>query len=688
MLALRPVPMNELENKTFKLRTLSALIMGLSISGQAFAETNNNNQNDVEGEPTLDVITVYGEKVERSIYDTASSVRVYDEDQISETPGATEIDDLLELTPNIVDSGSGNNLPTIRGVDGSGPSIGGLAAFGGSLPRLNISIDGRSLGYSEAAFGPRSVWDMKQVEVYLGPQSYVQGRNASAGAVVLKSNDPTYDFETKVKAGAGQQGYSQTAAVISAPIIEDQLAFRLSVDQQKRSSYANLTSYEPVGDPNRIEMTSARGKFLLEPASMPRLSTTLTIAHMDNIGPQSESEQGADKRAVYESDSTSGIWDLSYEISDTLVFENHLAYTDLAYKRTSDPAAFRGKIDINSEGREFQVEPIIRFNSADDKVSSLAGLRYFDSNDDESYEETGLSTPMKGENTTVSAFAEVSYAVIPSLELLAAGRFEREKRKRFIDSPWYGLDYDETSSVFLPKLEVAYKPQRAHTVGVRAAKGFTPGGAGLGFNGVNFAGFTPYTYENEFVWNYELFTRNRVLDDSLELTSNIFYNDFENYQVLETTANGDVSINNVDKAKTYGAELGSRWFTTTDLQLLASVGLLKTSFKDTDNEIKELPRAPSFTANLGVLYTLGDHFEFSGNANYKGAYFSDVENTDSQKIDPYWVANAQVAYVFTNGRFSLYASNLFDSQKDTYNFQGEITKQAPRQIGGSVELYF
>lgn len=330
MLALRPVPMNEIENKTFKLRTLSALIMGLSISGQAFAETNNNNQNDVEGEPKLDVITVYGEKVERSIYDTASSVRVYDEDQISKTPGATKIDDLLELTPNIVDSGTGNNLPTIRGVDGSGPSVGGLAAFGGSLPRLNISIDGRSLGYSEAAFGPRSVWDMKQVEVYLGPQSYVQGRNASAGAVVLKSNDPTYDFETRVKAGAGQQGYSQTAAVISAPIIEDQLAFRLSVDQQKRSSYANLTSYEPVGDPNRIEMTTARGKFLLEPAAMPRLSTTLTIAHMDNIGPQSEAEQDSEKRAIYESDSTSGIWDLSYEISDTLVFENHLAYTDLA----------------------------------------------------------------------------------------------------------------------------------------------------------------------------------------------------------------------------------------------------------------------------------------------------------------------------------------------------------------------
>ncbi|WP_434339354.1 TonB-dependent receptor [Motilimonas cestriensis] len=687
MTALRQTPESELGSGTFKLRTLSVIILGLCVSGQATAETDKSTAATTK-DNSNQTITVYGEKTERSIYDTGSSVSVFDEDRIATTPGATEIDDLIQLTPNIVDSGVGNNLPSVRGVDGSGPSIGGLAAFGGSMPRLNLSVDGRSLGYSEAAFGPLSLWDMQQAEIYLGPQSYVQGRNASAGAIVLKSNDPTYEFETKARAGLGQQDFSQTAAVISTPIIDDQLAFRLSVDQQKRDSYANLTTYQPIGDPNRIEMMTARGKFLFEPMGLPGFKTTLTFAHMDTRGPQSETEQNADMRAIYETQSASGIWDLSYKISDTLTFENNLIYTDLSYNRYSDPAARRGKQDISSDSKQFQVEPLLRFNSADGDVSSLVGVRYFKSDDDEAYEELGSSTPMKGKNETMSAFAEVTYAITETLDVVAAGRLEREGKKRNIDSGFYGLDYDETSTVFLPKLEFAYKPQQDQTIGIRAAKGFSSGGAGLGFNGINFAGFTPYEYENEYVWNYELFTRHSVLDNVLELTSNVFYNDFDNYQVLQTALNGDVRVDNVDGAYTYGAELGSRWFTTDNLELFAGVGLLKTHFESPTGESNELPRAPSLTANIGALYTIAEGFELSGNARYTGGYFTDVENTSNEKIDAYWVADTQLAYVFDHGRVALFATNLFDSNDDIYNFRGVLTKQQPRLFGGSVELYF
>ena len=689
MYKLRPASVHELASGSFKLRTLSAILMGICVSGQAFANTNKNSNDDATEETKIiEAITVYGEKVERSIYDTSSSVKVYDEERIATTPAATEVDDLLQLIPNVVDSGQGNNLPAIRGVDGSGPSVGGLAAFGGSVPRLNLSVDGRSLSYSEVAFGPQSLWDMQQAEIYLGPQSYVQGRNASAGAIVLKSNDPTYHFESKVKSGIAQNGYYQTAAAISAPILEDELAFRLSIDQQKRESYEDYTSYEPVGEPGRIEMTTARGKLLYEPSGLPGFKTTLTVVHMDTRSPQSESQEGDYKRPVYETQSTSGIWDVSYELSDTLVFENNLIYTNLSYDRFSDPAGISGKMDIVSEGKEFQVEPIVRFNSSNGDVSSLVGLRYFKSDDEDVYQQTAISTPMTGENSSVSAFAEVTYAVTQSIEVVAAGRFERENKKRLIQSAFYGLDYDQTSTVFLPKLEVAYKPEQDQTVGIRAAKGFNSGGAGLGFNGINFAGFTPYEYENENVWNYELFTRHRLLDNSLELTSNVFYNDFDNYQVLQTAVNGDVKVANVDGANTYGAELGSRWLATSNLDIFASMGLLKTDLKDPADKDKDLPRAPSLTASLGALYTFAYGFELSGNASYTGDYYSDVENTDSEKVDAYWVANAQVSYVFNNGRFSVYASNLLDSDEETYNFGGEVTKQATRQIGGSVELYF
>ncbi len=127
----------------------------------------------------------------------------------------------------------------------------GLGQFAGTSPRLNMSIDGRSLTYSENAFGPRSLWDMQQVEIDLGPQRYIQGRNTSAGAFVMKSNDPTHHFESAVKAGIGEIDYSQTAGMISAPIIQDELAFRLSFDQQKRDSFVDQAAFEPAGDPKK-----------------------------------------------------------------------------------------------------------------------------------------------------------------------------------------------------------------------------------------------------------------------------------------------------------------------------------------------------------------------------------------------------------------------------------------------------
>ena len=114
-------------------------------------------------------------------------------------PGAETVSDLMRMTANTVDIGIGNNLPTVRGVDGSGPSTGGAAFLSGTRPRLVLSLDGRPLTYNEQAYGPQSLWDMERVEIFRGPQSYIQGRNAIAGAIVMTSKDPDFDWESAFK---------------------------------------------------------------------------------------------------------------------------------------------------------------------------------------------------------------------------------------------------------------------------------------------------------------------------------------------------------------------------------------------------------------------------------------------------------------------------------------------------------
>lgn len=699
MTALRPARMNVPGNKTFKMRTLSAVIMGLCVGGQAFAETNNNNDAAAQ-DGTISVITVIGEKTERSIYDTGSSVEVYDEDRINTTPGASEVDDLLQLTPNIVDSGHGNSIPTVRGIDGSGPTVGGAASFAGTSPRLNLSIDGRSLTYSEIAFGPRSLWDMQQVEIYLGPQSYVQGKSASAGAIVMKSKDPTYHFESAVKGAIAEQNYTQTAAMISAPIIEDELAFRLSVDQQKRKSHVDLATYDPAGDANRIEMTSVRGKFLYEPSALPGFKTTLAIAHMSSRSPQSENENGSTYtkyRPTYTTDSTSTSWDIVWELTDTITFENNLVYSKFGYDRFTQPSV---KADFTTDGTDFHIEPMIKYSSLDDKLNGLVGLRYYRSSLDDIFTtyspraKKDFVYPMEGGTDTQSAFAEVTYSVQPDIDLILAGRFEKERVKRKVE--FIKLDYDESLSVFLPKAEIAYKPYANQTIGFRVGKGYNSGGAGLALHEDTSAKKPKigYTFDEEYIWNYEFYTRHSLNENKLVLTSNVFYNDFKDMQIQQTRADGYVFVENIDSAKTYGAEIGTRWLATMDLEVFANMGLLKAEFTETAEQggaKRKLPRSPALSGSLGALYTFANDFELSGNATYTGAYYSERKNDEAQKVSPYWVANAQLSYLFDNGRASLFVSNLFDSRESTFysfNSLDDPIKQQPRQIGASVELNF
>ncbi len=676
---------NHITRKTLLAAAITNILFGTS----AFAAEKPARQTEV--------VTVIGEKVERTIYETSSSVSVYDEDTIESTPGATELDDLLQLTPNLVDVGQGNSLPSIRGIDSSGPSVGGLASFAGTAPRLNLSIDGRSLTYSEVAFGPRSLWDIEQVEVHLGPQSYVQGRNASAGAIVIKSNDPVHAFETRVKSGFGNQDYSQNALMVNAPIVQDQVAFRLSFDQQKRQSEVPVVSYEPAGDSGEIENTTARAKVLIEPEKIPGFSSVIAVDFSDTRSPQSENEIGPyypKERPVYETQSTNGFWTVDWQLNDTLTFENRLIVTEFEYERITYASVRRD--DFTTKGDEFSIEPLLRYDSNDSNLTALFGARYFSSKQDDKYLTLNGEYPMSGETQTASAFAEATYHLTPQFDITLAGRFEKETKTRDADvQPLFTIDYDQDISVFLPKLDVAYRPQSDQTIGFKVGKGYNNGGAGMSFNALARAPMKPYSFDKEYVWNYELYTRHSLADGTIALTSNWFYNDYDGMQVQQSLTDGYVLVQNLDDAQTYGAEVGIDWMATYDLELTAAIGLLKTDYTQSVSEggaSKELPRAPAFSANLGALYTIAEGFEASANANYVSSYYADLSNTESLEIDARWLVNAQLSYVFTNGRANLFANNVFDDNSVT-NIQDihsidQPLRQTPRAIGASLELYF
>lgn len=638
-------------------------------------------------------LVVTGEKTERSIFDTGSSVEVFDSRRIDSLPGAETVSDLLRMTANTVDVGIGNDLPTVRGVDGSGPSTGAGAFLSGTRPRLGLSLDGRALTYNEQAYGPQSLWDLDRVEVFRGPQSYIQGRNAIAGAIVMTTKDPSFEWESALKGGFGNQHSSQLAAMASGPLIDEQLAFRVSVDRQRRRSDIDLPAYTPVGDPREVQTTNARAKLLLNPAGLRDLTTKLTFNHSDAGAPQNESLNPMPhptnsryewRRPVFKSNVNSGIWDMAWEASPTLRLENKLIYTGFNINRYTALTQPHAKID----GREVHVEPVLHFGDSDSRLRGLAGLRYFDASQDESVYIFGGST-FKDSTRTQSAYAEMTYAITPQVDITAASRVESEHRRRVGGSSSVRVDLDETYNVFLPKVDVAWKPQPGQTYGARIARGYNAGGAGITLS----APITSYTYDSEYVWNYELYSRHQATEN-LVLTSNIFYNDYKDMQLPYYLASGSSVIRNADKVETYGTELGANWTPRWDLNLFGNVGLLKTRIKKFANsgvEGHDLARAPAYTANMGASWQIAAGWEVSGNVAFSDSYYSAYDNDSRGRIGSYWSANAQLAYTFLYGRATLFAQNLFDSDRKTMVNGNDVygaTLQRSRMIGAALELTF
>ena len=655
---------------------------------------------------TLDEITVVGEKFERNQSTTGSSTSVVTTDQLKREANLLSATQLLKRDVNILDTGLGNDLPTVRGVDGSGPAVGAVAFFAGSRPRLNMQIDGRTSSYNELAFGTKSLWDMKQIEIYRGAQSYAQGRNAIAGAVVMTSNDPIQEWEGAAKLTMGNHRLAQTAALISGPVVKDELAFRLSVDHQQRETAVDLPHYDPVGNPRWFKATNTRAKLLWTPSALPDLYSRLTFNHLNARAPQSETElqpnspRYTPERPVFQTRSASTIWDIGYQLSDRWKWENKLIYTHFIHDRkttspfnTTLPPNRRG-VPARVDGNEFQIEPIVKYES--EKYRGLFGLFYFNAKQDESVTmlngriaRTPITTNFNDKTKTKAAFGEITFTPDIPFELTLSARYEQEHHQRKGKSAMFSINRDKKYNVFLPKADIAWKINDDQRLGFKVGKGYNPGGAGVTFG----VPYTSYEYDAEYVWNYELYHRWTSTDKRLRINSNLFYNDYKDMQLPFTLGPNSIVIRNADKVVTYGAEINTEWQATEKLTLNAGIGMLKTDIKRYPNsgiEGNKLARAPSFSGKVGANYRLLDHLEIGTNYSYNSSYYSTADNLANGKVGHYDQLDVYLAYNFKHARVTLYADNVLNSRKDILLVprSGDITRQPERQIGLSTELRF
>lgn len=241
-------------------------------------------------------IIVVGEKTERSLQDTVSSVAVTTAERIEEE-NIQNLYDVIARTPNVTETYGPTGF-SIRGItnNGYGGGQGGLAT---------VYVDGAPLPPDSLFAGPLNMWDVSQVEILRGPQSTLQGRNALAGTIIVRSQDPTFDWDLHGRTLWSDGDDVSFALAGGGPIIEDQLAFRVALEDRSSDGFI----YNPTvnEDTNARDYFIGRIKFLLTPTALPDLEARFSYTRTDT---------DAAYLFMYSRTDTPDFWQNRYDYSD------------------------------------------------------------------------------------------------------------------------------------------------------------------------------------------------------------------------------------------------------------------------------------------------------------------------------------------------------------------------------------
>jgi outer membrane receptor protein involved in Fe transport len=650
-----------------------------------------------------DEIFVTGERVKRSLRDTASSVSVVSQRDI-EAASADRVKQMLELVPN-VQLGNGSQGPAIRGQDTTG-ALQALPAFlGGNRPRTSLVVDGRRITYSEFVFGAAPAWDLNRIEVFRSPQTTTQGVNSIAGAIFVTSNDPTFEPETRARLIAGNYHTGEVSALASGPLGGD-VALRLSGDLRYSRTTSRIADRIAGGDPNHDVYGLARAKLLVKPRGLGDTRLLVTYTHTQSQAPQIVGltvpfEKRRDESGFYGTfrinvDALTAA--LHHGIAPSLVVDLTLTGGDSRARRL----AFPGFGQTSTKGRDWSVEGVVNWkpNGPLSAVGGVSGthlkLRQFIN--------LSLLSGTLGRfgdvQDSIGLFGEASLTLLPRTTLTGGLRYQQDRQKRsgeltanFGSVP---LAFDRTFHAWLPKLSIAYDVSPAVRAGVLVQRAYNPGGTTLRFDIGR-----PDNFEAERLWDYELFVRG-TLARGLSLSSNLFYYDMRDAQRLKEIVVltpdgrpvGFADLFNAPRAHSYGAEAELSWQARTRLRARLSGGFLRTKLVDPGPDYpgfkgNEFARAPHFTVAGAVDWDATPKLHLSGQGRYRSRYFADDVNSTDVRVPAAMIVDVRAEYRLGRVTAFAYARNLFDRFALIDRNDDELASaEDPRMVGVGIEARF
>jgi iron complex outermembrane receptor protein len=610
------------------------------------------------GQPEVDAVIVTAQKREERIQDVPIAITVVTGDALART-GAKNMTELQGIAPGIYISGN-------SGYAGSPISIRGTAGTNSTLLDDPVAVYVNGVYQSSGTFGGNALVDIGSVQVVRGPQGTLQGRNATAGAVLIETANPGTSLGGYMRASYADPSEFRAEAAIGGPL-SDTLGARVAVGYYDEKGWGKNTfdnqrigggrgfsargtlRWRPTSDLDvrlvvghvytyaepalaRYAATpfnpSPTGPLILPGTATP--TTPLTSAQLNAL----DNDQYALNRPTYNRTTDDSIaLNLTYSIGKVdLVSVTGYDKVDLDGASDSDGLARTDREGFNSgtlPAKNFSEE--LRLQSNDNgRFSWILGAYYSSAIQDMDFLIDNLQLSVADRRVTryvanqdtrsYAGFADATFHITPKIAIIGGARYTRETKDFAFDRTISNYDtgasiaplfqYRPDQAVFTNtsyRVKATYQPTTNILLYASYSTGFKSGG-------FNAFGSDP-AFNPEELKSAEMGVKADLLDRRATVALAVYSNKYDNLQVRVGVPAGGIAITNAADSKIDGFELEGTLRPRSDLSFTGNVAYTNARFSDFplarnlldqgpfDASGNKLPRTPEWQYYLQGSYT-------------------------------------------------------------------------------------
>lgn len=229
-----------LKASLFACSAISGFLFASMADAQAVAMATPSNGTASSSEDVTEIIVTARRRAERS-QDVPVAVTAVNSEQL-EGLYIHDLADLNQLAPNFQIKPAGALFRNSAFVYARGIGYSNVDAT--LDPRIGISVDG--VFYDRNVGALQNMFDLEGVELLLGPQGTLYGKNTVGGVITITTAKPTGEFGVKGMVRYGNFGRIDAELVANVPI-SPTLAFRAAFQHQQSDGYYKNTHVAPPG---------------------------------------------------------------------------------------------------------------------------------------------------------------------------------------------------------------------------------------------------------------------------------------------------------------------------------------------------------------------------------------------------------------------------------------------------------